>query len=468
MHTLRYAWRSLARSKGFVAVAILALGLGLGLSTTMFAVLDAIVNPYVPYKDPRTLFTVSWRYSPRDTRVEPGILYGTVRDQVRGLVAIVPISTVNLALDANNGGEVYAARIRPSFFAVTGVRPRLGRGFVESDGDDVVVLSDGLWRRLFGRRSSLAGATVSMGGRVYSVIGVMPRGLIVPSYATAWIPLAVNASPGLILTPLARLRPGVSPAQARAELQAIAAVLTTQYASREHPISLSLNPVRMQRQELHDINKAMVGAALSVLFIACLNLAHLMLARGLAKRRELALRMALGASRAAVVRQMFAECVMITAGGAALGALGAVWGCDLLINRATPWVSWIGLVQPQLSWRVFALSAVAATASSVLFGLIPALRVAFTVSLDEPLKDGAGTTGRSRHRFSPLVIVEVALALVLMMGGGLLLRAVQQMRSVQYTFDDQHLLLSYVGSRALLDTAHALGRNEITSPLRTA
>jgi putative ABC transport system permease protein len=439
MGTLRFAWRSLARSPGFVVVAVLALGLGLGLSTTMFAVLDAVVNPFVAYRDPETLFTVHWWYNLRQGSLSPGVMYAAVRS-ARSFSAVVPISFARLGLETQDDiRDVFVARVTPNYFEVTGVPPKRGRGFVASDGDGVVVISDELWRGVFGRRRSLSGATVKLGDRTYTVVGVMPRGAMVPSYASAWLPLDTTVVRGDPM-PLVRLKPGLPKGAAESELKAIGLVLTATYARPDSPIALELVTVRERQEEIRDIQKAMIGAALGVLLIACVNLAHLMLARGLSKRRELALRMALGASRAVVVRQMFAECVIITAAGSALGALAALWGADVLNNRMTPQLSWIGLVVPQLSWRVFAIGALTAAGSAVLFGLIPAIRVAVAVDVTEPLKDGSGTTGRSRQRYSPLVVAEVGLALVLMMGGGLLLRTIQHIRRVQFSFDASTLL----------------------------
>jgi len=203
---------------------------------------------------------------------------------------------------------------------------------------------------------------------------------------------------------------------------------------------------------LGDVHYAMLGAALAVLLIACANLANLMLARGLAKRREVALRLAVGASRSAVVWQMFTECVVITVAGGLVGVATSVWGIKILSTRVPQDMWWLGLVLPQLSWRVFALSALAAAGSAVMFGLIPSIRVANAVSLDEPLKDGAGTTGRLRHRYSALAITEVALALVLLMGAGLLLKVVRRLSTYDYNFPARKLLQGWVW-RPGLDSA---------------
>jgi len=457
--TLRHAWRSLLRSPGFVVVSVLALGLGLGLSTTMFAVLDAVVHPYLPYRDPDTLFRVHWWYSVRGATVTAGDLYRAVRDETHSFESVIPVVGARVTLEtANDIRDIFVRRVPPEYWPVTGLRAELGRGFVAGDGEAAVVLSNDLWKRLFGKRRTLDSASVTLSGRTYAVVGVMPRGV---EDASAWLPLPPSADPtvSFAASPLVRLKPGITKSQADAELVSLGRLMTARFSDRDRPIAFELMSIRNRREELRDLHKAMVGSALAVLIIACVNLAHLMLARGLAKRRELALRLALGASRATTVRLMFAECALIAVAGALVGAVVAFWGTDVLTNRMPPEVAWVGLVQPQLSWRVFAASAVAAMAAAVMFGLLPAIRVALAVSMDEPLKDGAGTTGRSRQRYSPLVVAEVGLALVLLMGGGLMLRSIQAVRRVQFTFDERTLLLSRIGFRDDRDSTRGMTRD---------
>jgi putative ABC transport system permease protein len=467
--SLRYAWRSLAKSPGFVAVSVLALGLGLGLSTTMFAVLDAVVNPEVAYRDPGTLFSINWWFGRRNP-MKPAELYRFLRDNTRSFEAVVPVAWDQVTMDvAGQQDDLGIRRVTPRWFTLTGIKPRLGRGLVASDGEDAVVLSYDLWKRIFGQRRGLDGATVTIGGRPIPVVGVLPRGA---SRAGAWMALPANIEAGGItastVRPLVRLRAGVTREQADAEIKTLARQLTDRFGAREAPFSFDLNPLVNPREEVKDIHKAMIGAALAVLLIACVNLAHLMLARGLAKRREFALRMALGASRGAVVRQMFTECAIITVAGAGLGALIGYWGADLLEHRMPPQVAWIGLVRPQLSWRVFALGAIAAAISAALFGLAPAIRVAFGVNLDEPLKDDAGTTtGRIRYKYNPLVMAEVGLALVLMMAGGLLLRTVHGLQSEREDANEETLWRGFIYQRYEADTArrHLPSREAIRGTL---
>jgi predicted permease len=444
LRDLRTAWRSLAKSPGFVAVAVLALGLGLGLSTSMFGVIDAVLKPQTGFKNWDRLYRVNvfWSVgrggSPSSAEIDR-----IIREQTHSFDTFLfedwglPQAEVG-----DEGREFTTVAVQPRFFDVYGVRPALGRAFTQADGEHVAVLSYDAWRVLSPGRQGLTGAHVSIGDQVYSVVGVLPR----ETGSAVWIPLTSTEQPlGHWWAQTARLAPGVTRAQAQAELDALAKVMTERFAEPGSPWGFHL--VRMIRptEALDDIHVAMVGAGLAVLLIACVNLGHLMLARGLGKRRELAIRMALGAGRPATVRLMLAETVLITAGGVILGALVAVWVARVAQNLIPPTISWVQTIRFQLSWRVFALGAVGAAASGTLFGLFPALRVAMSVGLTDPLKTEAGTTtGQGRSRYSPLVIAEVALALALLMGGGVLLRSVQQLRTTPQGFDGETLVNGFV------------------------
>lgn len=447
LRDFRYALRSLRRSPGFVTVAVLALGLGLGLSTTMFAVLDAVVNPPPPYGDVSRLFTLYLWAGPRE-KLTYQDLYRAAVGQTHSFDAIVPSSDATMPIEMGSSvGDLPVRYVPPRWFGVAGLPPELGRPFTAADGDGVVVLSHWLWKRLHGWRRSVVGAHVVIGDRSYAVVGVMPRRASPTTGPAAWLPLSPAEEERATGRPLVRLRPGVTARQAQAELSALGNALTARYGSHRYRFAygMGIGQVVRQRDEVRDIHKAMLGAALAVLLIACVNLAQLMLARGLAKRRELALRMALGAGRPAAVRVMLAEAAIIIAAGVAVGAAMTVWGADVLESRMPTEVSWVGILQPQLSWRVFGLAALATAVAGTLFGLAPAVRAVSTVSLTEPLKDAAGTTtGRNRARYNPLVMVEVGLALVLLMGGALLLRTVHQLKAQSYNFDTATLLTARV------------------------
>jgi predicted permease len=441
LRDIRYALRSLSKSPGFVTVAVLALGVGLGLSTTMFAVLDAVVNPPQPYANVDRLYGLHAWAEPRATLTTQDVIQAA-RTRIRSFDAFLFNSDETAPLEIAGGVvDVWVQRVSPEWFGALGVSPALGRTFVPSDGDGVVILSHWLWRRFGAWKRSLGGMHLMLGDRSYTVVGVLPKAASPGSGPAAWIPLASSDEARTTGFPLVRLRRGVSLGQAAGEMQAVGRALTAQFGSHPDAYGVRMWPVRQRPEEVQSIHRAMVGAALAVLLIACVNLAHLMLARGIARRRELALRMALGAGRPAAVGVMVAEAAIIICAGIALGAVLSVWGADALESWMPAEVNWVGILQPQLSWRVFGLATLAAAGSAALFGLVPAVQVVSKVSLTEPLKDAGGTTtGRTRGRYSPLVMAEVGLALVLMMGGALMLRTVVQLRSRTFNFDTATLV----------------------------
>ena len=452
LRDFRYALRSLRRSPGFVAAAVLSLGLGLGLVTTMFAILDATTHPWVPFRDADRLYAVRFWLSGADQRFSPGWVLTALRERSHAFEAVLPygVSVADLSGDGTGDaveGRDVVARAPAALFRLLDVKPVRGRTLGAADvGRGTAMVSDALWKRRFAGRRSLAGATIAVGDQTYAVVGVMPGSgaSYVFMNASAWLPLpdSLALGPREFDNIIVKLRRGVTREAAQTELEAVAAYLTRAYHTERAPFAFYLWPLRNDPMRLGDIHWAMAGAAIAVLLIACANLANLTLARGLAKRREVALRLAIGASRGAVVRELFMECAVLTVAGAALGAAISVWGVEILRSSVPQDLWWRGIVKPQLSWRVFGLAALAAGAASVLFGLIPAVRVARAVSLDEPLKDGAGTTSRTRQRYSGLVIAEVALALVLMMGAGLLLKVVHRTASYEFNFPARQLLRS--------------------------
>ena len=430
MLTLRYAWRSLARNPGFVVLAVLALGVGLGLSTTMFAVIDAIVNPYVPYRDPASVYSLNIWLPRRPPVASSNDVYQSVRGLARSFAEYAPWTRESASLESGGfSREIIVGRVAPSYFSVVGIEPVVGRVFHEGDGDQVIVLSQALYRRLFGLRFSVEGARVTLGANSYDVVGVLPRGTQHPSGAEAWLPLHADRMALTSFSVMVRLRRDVTMAQAADEMRVMGGVLTEHYGARgDAPIGLNMNSLYLRYAQLREIHKAMVGAALLVLIVACVNLANLTLARGLARQHELALRLALGASQNRVIAQMFVECAAISVAGSLLGALFAIWGCDVLANKMPTDISWVGLMEPRLSWRVFGWSALAAGLASIAFGLWPAVRIVTKLDMAQPIKEASGTTtGRVKQRYSPLVVAEVSLALVLLMGGGLLVRTVNEL-----------------------------------------
>ncbi len=459
LRDIRYALRSLGRSPGFVATAVLTLGVGLGLATTMFAVVDAVLYPVSPYRQPRQLYQVAWRFGPRNL-LPPASLYRYIRDHSRSYQGVAPAGEVVAFVEAEGDlREVLATSVNAEWFEVTGVRPRLGRPFTAAGEQSVALLGDRLWRALFGTRHSLTGAFVTVNHRVLRVVGVLPRGagpeLLLP-LAPA---LDEDAASRDTVMPVVRLKAGVTVAGAERELQSLARVLTERFGAQEAPFGFHLSPMLKEGEEMQALHKALMGAALAVLLIACQNLAHLMLARGSSRRREIALRLALGASRAAVAWQMFLEAALISVAGAALGALCAVWGASMLGHQMPPEIAWVGLMQPQLSWRVYVFAAALAAGSAILFGLLPTISIVLAVGLNEPLKEeSTTTTRRERQRFSPLVSIEVGVTLALLMTGGLLVRTVHELQRDEPGVDPRTLYRAAIQVPPLLDTAARYAR----------
>ncbi|MFI5281085.1 MAG: ABC transporter permease [Gemmatimonadales bacterium] len=464
---LRLAVRSLRRTPAFALVAVVALGLGLGLSTTMFAVMDNVLHPRSAYANAGRIFQLNVRMSVSAGKlVPPGELYRLVRARVPALDGVTPFNAGRDPIPFGNAERDQLEMIVPSrWFAMVGIRPERGRVFAPADGNNVAVVSHEVWRRALGGPRNLAGVHVTIGDRSYAVVGVLPP---MTYGAGAYLPLLPADEDAQPMGGMVRLRAGATPADAMRQLAAVAQILTATFSTPSAPWSLRLMPTldfNAAPDELHDIHLAMVGSALAVLLIACVNLAHLMLARGTARRRELALRMALGADRLAAVRSMLVEVAMITAGGLALGALLAVWASHVLESLMPYELSWWGAMQTQLSWRVFALGALAAVVSAVFFGLFPAIRVAFGVRITDPLKDEGGTTTGRPSRYSPLVIGEVALALALLMGGALLLRSVHQLRSADTGFDAETLVKANVRT-VFRDTVRTIDWEQVLATTR--
>lgn len=359
-----------------------------------------------------------------------------------------------------------ATRVSREFFAVTGITPRLGRSLGPTDfapgAAPVAMVGFNLWRRSLGSHPSALGKSIDVGGRPYSIVGVMPPDVSSRFFADIVIPATAR---GELAWPtiVGRLRDGVGRDAAQDELRrTVDPVLTEVFGVGQRPFRTELIPVTSVPGPMTDLHKMLFLAAALVLVIACANLASLMLARGLARGREYALRLALGAQRSSVIRQTLLEALACAILAAALGILLAIWIFDLLTRGLTSYVPQLGTVAVALNWRVFAFAAVAACCAALLCGVYPALR-ASSVQLAQPLKDGAGTTTRRSHsRYSKLVIAQVALTLALLMGSSLLIQSAREMRDRAVGFDPAGLFsLTVYIPRAVRDSldARALQRS---------
>jgi putative ABC transport system permease protein len=453
LRDVRYGARTLLRSPLMTLVATLTLALGIGANTAIFSVVDGILFRSLPYAEPDRLVAVWADYTERDGPLREWLSYPAFadlrdRDHVFEDVAVYGgwAPTLTGAGEATSlvGGAVTAGM----FSHVLRVAPALGRTFAPEDDRPgaavVVVLSHGLWVRAFGGDASIVGRTVSLDGEPHTVIGVMPAGFRPPFIGGAeiWRPLSPGVPGGFfearlmaVLRGIARLRPDVAIETARSEASALARRISEEYPDATG-IGYALFPLRADIVAAADrALRVLLGAVGVILLIACVNVANLRLARGATRRGELAIRSALGASRVRLVRQLFTENILVAVLGGTLGFILALWGTQLLIAVApagTPRIASISV-----DYRVLGFTAAVTLLSGLAFGLLPAL-LAGRSALMESLKEGgrgADTATHGRRIQSALVVSQVALALTLLVGAGLLLRSFQTLNSVDLGFE---------------------------------
>lgn len=457
---IAYGLRTLRRSPGFTLAAVLTIALGVGANTAIFSVVHGIVFKPLPFPEPDRLVR-AWSANPgsgtRQAAVSPVDLddWRAQRTQLADIGGWW-FAEGGSGVDLTGGGEpqrLSVAFVTPGFFPALGVRPALGRFPREDEmvrgGDDrVVVLSHGFWQRRFGADSTLVTRTVTLNGEPYRVVGIAHPGFRFPSErAEAWIPYSTipdesipRIRPVRVLDVVARLKPGVTVAQAHADLNAITARLAATYPedanwSEATVMLLSDAMVGPVRRGL----LALLGAVGFVLVLACVNVANLLLARATVREREVALRMALGASRGRVVRQMVTESLLLAAIGGAAGTAGAAAGSRLLTSLAAGQLPRTAEVGLDSSVLLFALGATLLT--GLLFGLAPALRAAGTELQSSLREAGRGlVSGSSQRLRTGLVVAEVALAVVLVAGAGLMTRSFVQLLRVDLGFRPERLL----------------------------
>jgi putative ABC transport system permease protein len=451
----RYAFRTLRNHPGFTAVVLVTLALGIGANAAMFSVVNAVVLRPLPYRDAAQLVAI-WGnlHRPGVTQIPASVgEFVDYREHSHVFEQIAAYDTLGFNLTgAGDAERVDGAVVASSFFSVLGVAPESGRTFLpneERPGEDsVIVLSHRFWSRRFGADRQAIGRTIVLDGAPVQIIGVMPASFAFPNETVdLWKPLLLDAeavsannrgSHGFRV--VARMQRGVTLAQAKADLDGVAAVFKDQYPGNYlRGFSVALTP-------LHDevVGRAgqpllvLLGAVGFVLLIACANVANLLLARGASRRKEIAVRTALGASRGRIVRQLLTESALMAVAGGALGLALARWGVALLIGVAPDSVP--RLHEVTIDVRVMLVTAGVSIATGVLFGLVPALR-ASRADLNDTLKEG-GRSGAAVHGRSgrALVVAEISLSLVLLVGAGLLLRSFARLSDVEPGFAASDLL----------------------------
>ncbi len=451
---LRYAIRSLIKSPRFTIVAVLVLALGIGANAAMFSVVyNVLLRPLAYPQSDRLMFVQesSLRFGGNNP-IAPAT-FRDWREQQHVFESMAAAELMGATLTGTGRPEeIGGLRVSPSLFDVLKTAPAIGRGFVPSD-ENVVVLSHGLWQRRFGGDASIVGSNIVLNGVSYRVIGVMPAGFRFPPFwalkAELWVPLVFSPARmqdrgGQSLRVFARLRDGVSVSQANAEMSTIARQIEQAFPASNSGVGARVTPLsEIVSGQIRPALVALLGAVAFLLLIACANVANLLLGKASARQKEVALRLALGASRWRLVRQLLVESVTLSLTGGALGVLLASWSIRLLMlsiagaNHFTlPRYQEIGMGGAVLAFA-FAVS----LATGILFGVVPALQFS-RPDLQGTLKDGGrGSSKASKAPLRSLLVVgEVAISLMLLAGAGLMIRSFARLGAVDAGFDPHNVL----------------------------
>jgi putative ABC transport system permease protein len=441
----------LLKNPGFAVIAVIALALGIGANAAIFSVVNAVLLRSLPYDDPDRLIVLRENKIPQfpEFSVSPGnFLDWQKQNTVFEKLAAIRGFSYNL-VGTGEPERLRGARISAGLFEMLGVKPAQGRTFLAEEDqpgrDSVVILSNSLWQRRFGADPNILGRALTLNASTYTVIGVMPPDFQFPDRETElFTPVAFDAKQAEqhgahYISVVGRLKPGVGLEQAQTEMSAIAARLSQQYPDSNAGWGVSL--FRMQEYESRDIKQALLvllGAVALVLLIACANVANLLLARATARAREIAIRTALGASRWRVIRQLLTESILLALVGGGLGLLLAVWGMDLLLALAPEDLPRVK--NGALDARVLGFTILITLLTGIVFGLVPALQSS-RPNLNETLKEGGrGTTGGHHRVRGALVVTEVALAMMLLIGAGLLIRSFYRLQQVDPGFNPKNAL----------------------------
>jgi putative ABC transport system permease protein len=449
---LRFALRAMRKSSGFTAVAVLTLAIAIGANTAIFSFVDAVLLKPLPYPEPDRLALISERppSGGRNAVSSLNFLDWKAQNSVFSHIA----ATGGDSFTMSGGGEpqmLNAQLVSASFFDVMGLKPAIGRGFLPDEDqpgkEQVIVLTHKAWEKHFGGDPRVAGRTITLNDRSFTVVGVTPPGVYDRSWNDIFAPLAFT--PDRLTRDFhwmgvrGRLKPGVTVQQAQAEMEGIAKRIAEQYPAIKKGWSATVDVFvdRVVAPSLRQSLWVMLAAVGAVLLIGCVNLANLTTARGADRVKELAVRTAMGAGRGRLIRQLLTESVLTAVAGA---AGGVVLGYALMrwILLAAPPFSLPAQADVRFDWRIFLFTAAIAIATGLLFGIAPALK-ATRGSAVESLKEGGrgSTTGVERHRLrNALIVAEVALAFILLTGAGLLLRSFQRTLGVDAGFDSTNVI----------------------------
>jgi putative ABC transport system permease protein len=452
---LLYALRGLRKRPLFTAVAVLTLALGIGANAAIFSVVSGVLLRPLPYPDPDRLMML-WTYNPRQGFDKDVGTYPNFEDWRRQSTTFERMTAYTGAsftlTGAGNPAQIPGAIVTPGFFETLGTPVMLGRVFGDHEaaagGERTVILGHGLWTRRFGGDRTIVGRTISLDGVAHEVLGVMPQGFAHPEDAELWTPLArsqrfaqlMQSRGAYWLTVMGRLKPGIEQAAAQAEMDTIARGLERQY-----PVNagIGVRLVPLHDEMVGDVRQPLLivgGAVCFVLLIACANVANLLLTRAASRQKELAIRAALGAGRGRLARQMLTESLVLALAGGAAGLLLSAWGVDVLQAMAPPNVPRLSSIRIDMAVVLYTI--LAAVATGLIFGMAPAFQGS-AAAAGETLKEGgrAGSEGaRGRRLRSAVAMTEIAVALVLLIGAGLLVRSFMNMTRMDLGFDPHNVL----------------------------
>ena len=475
---VRFAFRTFRQAPGFSAIAVLTLALGIGANTAIFSVVDALMLRPLPFPEPDRLMTVTLTSPARDDRPARSNIpwsyakFIAMRDAQRVFSSVAAFLPTQFTVRVGDEAERLSGEfIDSQYLRTLGLSPALGRGLLPEEdhigGPRVALLSDAMWQGTFNADPQVLGRPISVDGTPYTIVGVMPRGFAgLDGDVAFWIPLnagpseswqtELTRSPWNHLYPaLGRLRPGVSAEQATAAMQQIGVEVDAQFPAPQNVAGLHLGATARPLDAVRVDGRirrtlfVLVGAVGLVLLIACANVANLCLVRAAGRRREIAVRLAIGAGRGRLVRQMLAESLVLAGVGGIASIAVAWWGAKALasieVARMLRLQSVLGLLSADAGMRLdmsaFAFTAALAIATGVLFGVVPAIQ-ATRFSVTNALKDEVGSGGGPRRLSgrNALVVAEIALAIVLLAGSGLMVRSLGELLAVRPGFDPQHVL----------------------------
>jgi putative ABC transport system permease protein len=456
LQDVRYSWRSLISHPGFTLVAIIALALGIGANTAIFSVVHAILLEPLPYAKPDQLVWI-WESNPGSGITEESTSLPNFVDwraQNQSFAELTAWSRANLILSGDGEPErLPGSAVAANFFATFGVPPALGRVFVEEENtpgkNRVTVLSHAFWQKRFGSDKSVVGRTITINGNPHTVIGVMPASFRHPDPGAAiapdlWVPLAIDKSPngrrGDFLRIVGRLKPGVNIDGASSDMTALTARLAQQYPDANAGWTVTL--LTLHQRFTGDVRKPLLlimGAVAFLLLIACANVANLLLARAATREREIAIRSALGARRVRLLRQLLTESVLLAVAGGLAGLLVAIWGVEALRSAAPGNLP--RLDGASLNYIVLAFAMGVSLLTGIVFGIVPAL-TSTNIDLNGSLKEG-GRSGGDGRRGAALrdfvAVAEIALALMLLVSSGLLIRSFLRLQRTDPGFKSENV-----------------------------